>query len=412
MDSPLNLSDHLPILLSCSKSLLFSVLSQYKYSLNSSPASSSIPPYSSSPNSKLSFCWDRNYTSLYYEATRDNLSNLHQLLNSCSIDSLKNSRPDLFTVKGLDTIYKNLVHSLLNTSLASVPLRDNAFMKSRKMWWSSDLSDLKARAINSFNTWRSQNSPVGSDSHACYIKCRAEFRAATRKRKKMFSNRLSENLTSTLITSNQNKFWKIWGSHFQNRKSSNPTTVDGCSDPQTIADIFATHFSETCSPNNEESNDVSKKSLNSLLLNLKSFAKPLIDIEMVDEAVKKIELKTASGIDNICIEHIKYAHPSLLSILSKLFNLFIETGSVPSDLCTGITTPIPKFKGNKINTDSKDYRGITINPIISKIFEHCLLKFLSTLETSDRQFGFKKGLGCVDAIHLFKKNYKLFHKKG
>ena len=53
-----------------------------------------------------------------------------------------------------------------------------------------------------------------------------------------------------------------------------------------------------------------------------------------------------------------------------------------------------------------------MNPIISKIFEHCLLEFVNKLETSERQFGFKKGVGCVDAISALKKTVSFFTKKG
>ena len=51
-----------------------------------------------------------------------------------------------------------------------------------------------------------------------------------------------------------------------------------------------------------------------------------------------------------------------------------------------------------------DFRGIAINSILSKVFEHCILdKFKSFLSTNDNQFGFKKGLGCSHGhIHSLK----------
>jgi len=46
-----------------------------------------------------------------------------------------------------------------------------------------------------------------------------------------------------------------------------------------------------------------------------------------------------------------------------------------------------------------DFRGITISPVISKIFEHCMIKGIQVfLSSGDNQFGFKKGLGCRNAI--------------
>ena len=47
-----------------------------------------------------------------------------------------------------------------------------------------------------------------------------------------------------------------------------------------------------------------------------------------------------------------------------------------------------------------DFRGISISPLLSKIFEHCILdRFSSFLATSDNQFGFKIGLSCSHAIY-------------
>jgi len=43
---------------------------------------------------------------------------------------------------------------------------------------------------------------------------------------------------------------------------------------------------------------------------------------------------------------------------------------------------------------------IAISPILSKVFEYCLLDIYSNfLTSSDVQFGFKKGLGCRNAIY-------------
>jgi len=51
-----------------------------------------------------------------------------------------------------------------------------------------------------------------------------------------------------------------------------------------------------------------------------------------------------------------------------------------------------------------DFRGIAISPIISKVFEYCLLhSFQSLLATNDNQFGFKKGVSCSHAIHSVRK---------
>ena len=69
----------------------------------------------------------------------------------------------------------------------------------------------------------------------------------------------------------------------------------------------------------------------------------------------------------------------------------------------GLTYPIPKghITGKRIET--KDFRGITISPLISKLFEKFLLtEFNRYFYSADNQFGFKPKLGCSHAIYCFK----------
>ena len=166
-----------------------------------------------------------------------------------------------------------------------------------------------------------------------------------------------------------------------------------------------------CSPNPVSTND----KLKSDFLNSKpsrgstdSVNYVVLTDSPVDDAISKISNFTTPGHDHICIEHFKLAHPSVTFIFTSILNIFISLGQVPSDFGLGLVTPIPKFKGNKLNVKSDDFRGITLNVIASKIFEHCLLPFLSNLTTSARQFEFKKGLDCVHAINRARNTAQFF----
>ena len=45
-------------------------------------------------------------------------------------------------------------------------------------------------------------------------------------------------------------------------------------------------------------------------------------------------------------------------------------------------------------------RGIAISPIISKIFEYCVIdRFEEFSGAADNQFGFRKGLSCSHAVY-------------
>jgi len=60
--------------------------------------------------------------------------------------------------------------------------------------------------------------------------------------------------------------------------------------------------------------------------------------------------------------------------LSKLFNLCMTVGYVPLSFGKSYTVPILKDK-NAVHCKSltvDDFCGISISPVISKIFEHCI----------------------------------------
>ena len=85
--------------------------------------------------------------------------------------------------------------------------------------------------------------------------------------------------------------------------------------------------------------------------------------------------------------------------------MLVFAGVVPDSFCVSYTVPLLKGTAS-VNSKSlcvDDFRGISISPVISKIFEHCILdKFGSFLVSSDNQFGFKKQSGCNNAIYTLR----------
>ena len=166
------------------------------------------------------------------------------------------------------------------------------------------------------------------------------------------------------------------------------TTVNGFKDDQDIANCLAAHFCSACTPNDAIKDEAFRRRYLSKKESYPSVSDNIvITVEMLGAIIAGIADNKASGHDNLVIEHIKHAHPSLIVILAKLFSIIMLTGFVPDDFGLGVTTPIPKSTGHKSNTFADDYRGITICPIISKIFEYCLLNKMDNVATSDREVG-------------------------
>jgi len=99
-------------------------------------------------------------------------------------------------------------------------------------------------------------------------------------------------------------------------------------------------------------------------------------------------------------EHIIYAHPIICNALARLFTAMLKHGYVPQAFGLGVVIPILKDdSGDRAEPDN--YRGITLSPIIFKLFEMCLLEtFYDYMCTDDLQFGFKAKVGCRNAISV------------
>ena len=76
----------------------------------------------------------------------------------------------------------------------------------------------------------------------------------------------------------------------------------------------------------------------------------------------------ATGLDDISNEHIMFASVNLSVHICLLFNAMLRHSFVPSDFRFSIIKPLLKSKHGDA-TKSDMYRGITLAPAISKLFE-------------------------------------------
>ena len=180
--------------------------------------------------------------------------------------------------------------------------------------------------------------------------------------------------------------------------------VDGLIDCRKIAQNFADHFSKICSPFNEKRNLELKQQYENMRSmytgSLTSSDHDEFDVQLISEQICYLKNGKAPGLDDISAEHLKHCHPVLVIILCKLFNVYMSCGHVPRCFCDSYTIPIPKVDKYLCNLTVNDFRGISISPVISKLFELCILdRYGHYLYTSDCQFGFKRSLSCKHVIY-------------
>ena len=94
--------------------------------------------------------------------------------------------------------------------------------------------------------------------------------------------------------------------------------------------------------------------------------------------------------------------------------------SIPKNIKKGIILPLFKGKGAKAN-NKESYRGIALFPTLCKTYEMVLLNRLEKCAAdrgyfSELQFGFREGVGCIDASftiletfnHMLERGSKVF----
>ena len=127
-----------------------------------------------------------------------------------------------------------------------------------------------------------------------------------------------------------------------------------------------------------------------------------VTVEEIQGMIKKLKKGKSPGPDGMVSEHILFGGGTLILWLKHMFNSIIRYESIPSCFKFGVTTPIHKGKGkDPLNRGS--YRGITVTPVIAKLFEYILLeRFKPVLQDSGQpclyQTAYQEGLSCEEAI--------------
>ena len=295
--------------------------------------------------------------------------------------------------------YTNIVNALYTASCNCIPRKRHNFYK---YWWDQELSALKENAIQSFNIWSAMGKPrTGAEFDSMRFD-KLRYKRTIKAKEADVANQFSDSLNDALIQKNMDAFWNSWRSKFGKGQVS--SAVDGCCDEKSIADKFATVFSSVCVPNSPEKHDQHRIDFNSRFAQYIANRNEhnLITVQLVEKCIRQLKKGKAAGTDHLTTEHISFAHPLLVIQLSLLFRVMLKHGVVPDSFGHGIVIPLVKNQDGD-RTTSSNYRGITLSPVISKLFEMVLMiLFDKYLQSNPLQFGFKKGSSTSHALFTLK----------
>ena len=219
-----------------------------------------------------------------------------------------------------------------------------------------------------------------------FTRARTKYNYA--KKKAMNQYRINQGkILESMSKGKPRQFWKSIKKYYKQKSTSN-TNIS-------IDSLFQ-HFNELLNVNEEAENvdipsDIEDNDLDEILTE-----------EEIKIAVLKQKNNKAHGPDEISAELIKSSIDIILPYVTLIFNKLFNQSRYPDQWGLGYIAPI--YKGGD-ETDAKNYRGITLNNILAKIYSQVLLNRLNKWsikhETiSNCQFGFQKGKSTTDCIFI------------
>ena len=124
----------------------------------------------------------------------------------------------------------------------------------------------------------------------------------------------------------------------------------------------------------------------------------------VNEIITSLRNDCSSGYDAIPVKFTKPIRDFITSPLVHIINNSIEKGVFPNPWKIARVCPIPKVMNPTV---AKDFRPVSILPILSKVFEKVILKqILTHIESTvynTTQSGFRKGHSTETILLKLKK---------
>ena len=204
----------------------------------------------------------------------------------------------------------------------------------------------------------------------------------------VYENNFNEKLRS-LKTSNPKEFWKL----LCDKNKVTDSKVD--------IDVFANFFTNLNIDNNTyDCNDKERARDKGALEN--DFLNELFSEDEVMCVLKNLKCGKAAGPDLLINEFFRSSRLLICPLFTKLFNVILCSGKLPTAWSDSLMVPIYKNKGSK--TDPNNYRGISLINCFCKVFTSLLSNRITRYCDSIQllgceQAGFRKHFSTCD--HLF-----------
>lgn len=273
-----------------------------------------------------------------------------------------------------------------------------------KAKWDDEMSSIKARSVFWNDLWVDCGCQTTGVVYLVRNATRKAYRKAVRAWFKRQDELKQENASLSYLLNPTNAMNRI----FQHRKrlsshSTRPKSVDGFSDPQSIANTFAARYSAIY-------NRVHSDSDPNFNISPESCAEIFVTDETVRSALKRMKPGKCDN-DRILSDYLIWAGDDFIHQFARFLTACFRHGHFPNIIGNAVLCPIPK-KGKDAQS-SEGYRSIALASQLSKLVEYVVLsKYGSCLVTSDLQFAYKPKTGTTACTALYKATIEHFSENG
>ena len=328
--------------------------------------------------------------------------------------------PQVNDTDEIEIYYSKIVDAIKKAENDTLPYKK--FKRHVKPYWNDNLTSLRdsmrTHRINWINNCHCYNQTCPYFQR--YKSTKKVFREFLRKALDEYESSLAKQIEED-IDYDQKSVWSII-----NKRKKKPifnTLKKGDSvftDPNDVSNIWYDHFRNVFSPSTYSEqgrqDEISERvsTIRTLVKERSCDDEMVIKLSDVSEICTHLKNNKACGHDNISYEHIKYGGKLLIKHLCYLFNLSLQFAYIPNDWKKSII--ILLYKGDhKPRTDTNSYRGISLVPSITKIFEKILDLLLTSIRKdfpNVQQVAYQKLLSSMNAsfnlqevtIHHVEKN--------
>ena len=123
----------------------------------------------------------------------------------------------------------------------------------------------------------------------------------------------------------------------------------------------------------------------------------------VSAVIDNLNNNKSAGLDKLINEFFKYGKSYLCPVVTKLFNVVLNSGIFPESWAKGLIVQVYENKGDR--SDPNNYRGITLISCVCKMFTSLIScrisKYVENFQIlGNEQAGFRKKFSTVDHVFL------------